>query len=82
MIEGSAFQVDLILDARPIPVNYTWFFDNQQISTSSQRTLGLDSISWTGVQRSDQGSYRVEASNRAGEGSGSFIIEVICESEE
>ena len=31
------------------------------------------------MQRSDEGSYRVQASNRAGQGDGNFSVVVICE---
>ncbi len=80
VIEGQPGQIQLSLDARPLPgpSEFSWSRDGVPISSSGQVTLTSDSIDWSSVNRSDGGAYMVVATNRAGSGTASFQVVVIC----
>ncbi|XP_064396499.1 uncharacterized protein LOC135343434 [Halichondria panicea] len=79
VIEGQPGQIQLSLDARPLPgpSEFSWSRDGVPISSSGQVTLTSDSIDWSSVNRSDGGAYMVVATNRAGSGTASFQVVVI-----
>ena len=73
----------LSLTGNPLPENdmLEWTFNGGGIRSEGRIALGVDSISFTSVERGDAGNYTVLSSNVAGDSNRfEFVLEVFCKS--
>ena len=74
--EGDPFQVDLGLNANPIPGTgmFEWMFNGQPIDL---QLPGVDFLNFgNSIGREASGNYTVTSFNEAGSGNASFVIDV------
>ena len=78
--EGESLSIILGLDANPDPGPgmFTWYFNGQQLSQTTEISFNVSAISFSPLRREYGGMYLVVASNRAGSGNATFEVEVFC----
>ena len=79
MNEGESFEVSLNLSSRPdVGENYQWTLNGNDILSSETRNLSAGRLALSPVNREDQGTYMVTATNVVNSASVSFQLQVFC----
>ncbi len=65
---GDSVRIEVVIDAFPIPDNFTWFFNGQPFPITPGITVGLNFIEFDSVTPSNDGVYTVMATNIVGTG--------------
>ena len=76
--EGENFEVSLNLSSRPDVENYQWTLNGNDIISSETRDLSAGRLALSPVNREDQGTYMVTATNVVNSASASFQLQVSC----
>ena len=71
-------RINLVLDANPLPGDFTWTQNGRIIAFGMPGTdLGVDFIMLDMVTRFDSGTYMIVANNVAGSGNASFSLSIL-----
>ena len=80
LFNGSSRCINISIQALPYPFNYSWTHDTEFLAVVPPTHLMMTahSICFNPVLQSDNGTYTVISTNKAGNGSISFNLNVFC----